>query len=243
LELQIWELDSLNGLSYVRDTLEAFRFGKTRKRFSVGFLPTLPRLRDLYLEGHSKDVDVLGSLVQVTVLALRGITLPDLSLLLPLTELRDLSIRLGGTRDLRLLPGFTKLEQLDLMRITRLDDLSMLRELEQLELLTLDWMRNVTHLPSLKPLKRLATINLDAMKGLTSLQPIADAPALRYLQVVGMPQLKAKHFACFVGHPSLATLDAFPSGKKVHDEIKLMFPGVARVDVDTPVACRSSWWP
>ena len=37
-------------------------------------------------------------------LTLRSITMPDLSLLLPLTGLRSLDIKLGGTRDLGLLP-------------------------------------------------------------------------------------------------------------------------------------------
>jgi hypothetical protein len=39
-----------------------------------------------------------------TSLTLRSITLPDLSLLLPLSQLRALDIKLGGTRDLTLLP-------------------------------------------------------------------------------------------------------------------------------------------
>lgn len=228
LELEVHELDDLTGLSSLESSLERFGFGKTRKRFSVAFLARMPRLRHLFLEGHTKDLEVLGRLVDLTHLGLRGITLPDLELILPLRELRELSIQLGGTRDLRLLPRFARLERLDLMRITQLDDLGMLDELTGLKSLTLDWLRNVTRLPSLAPLTRLEEVNLDTLKGLSSLEPIAAAPALRRLQVYGAPQFKAKDFACFLGHPSLETMMAAPGGNKVFEEIKRMFPGIAR---------------
>ena len=170
---------------------------------------------------------MLGRLVDLTQLSLRGITLPDLALILPLTHRQGLSIYLGGTSDLRLLPRFSELEELNLLRITGLSDLSMLAELTQLKTLTLDWLRNVTSLPSLASLKHLESLSMEIMKGLTSLEPIAAAPALRSLEIITMPQLKPADFTCLLGHPSLRVLRTFPGGKKVHDEIKRMFPGVA----------------
>jgi hypothetical protein len=228
LQLEIFELESLEGLDHAAPTLELFFFGKTKKRFSVGFLKRMPRLKDLHLGGHTKDLATLGELACLTAVSLRGITLADLSLLLPLQDLSDLSLRLGSTHDLGLLPKFRRLRRLDLMRLTGLADLAMLSELEGLELLTLDWLRNVTGLPSFALLKRLRHVSLDTMKGLTSLEPVAAAPALEYLQVVGTPQLKPGHFACLVGHPTLKTLDAAPGGWKAYHEIKRMLPGVAR---------------
>jgi hypothetical protein len=228
LQLEVFELESLEGLDEVASTLEMFFFGKTRKRFSLAFLKAMPRLKDLHLGGHTKDLATLGELEGLTAVSLRGITLTDLSLLLPLRGLSDLSLRLGSTHDLGLLPRFERLERLDLMRLAGLADLSMLSGLKGLEFLTLDWLRNVTTLPSLAPLKRLRYVALETMKGLTSLEPIAAASALEYLKVVGAPQLKPEHFACLVGHPSLKTLDAAPSGWKAYHEIKRMLPGVAR---------------
>ncbi|HEV2365823.1 MAG TPA: hypothetical protein VGS12_16655 [Caulobacteraceae bacterium] len=228
LQLEVFDLASLEGIDQVSPTLEMFFFGKTRKRFSVAFLTRMPRLRDLHLERNAKDLAVVGGLTELTALSFRGLTLPDLRLLLPLRDLRDLSLRLGGTRDLGLLPEFEHLERLDLMRLTGLSDLSMLGEMAGLELLTLDWLRNVTELPSFAPLRRLRHVTLDTMKGLTSLQSVAAAPALQYLKVLGTPQLRAEHFACLVGHPSLQTLDASPSGWTAYREIKKMLPGIAR---------------
>ena len=228
LDLEVYDLESLDGLAHVRDSLEAFHFGKTRKVFPLRFLQDFPHLRNLFLGGHRKEIDALGRLVDLKHLSLRGITLPDLALILPLTRLRGLSIHLGGTRDLRLLPRFSELEELNMLRITGLNDLSMLAELTELKTLTLDWLKNVTTLPSLAPLKHLETVSMETMKGLTSLGSIAAAPSLRSLQIVTMPQLKAADFACLIGHPSLRVLMAYPGGKKVNDEIKRMFPGVAR---------------
>jgi hypothetical protein len=227
LDLEVYDLESLNGLAYVRDSLEAFHFGKTEKVFPLRFLQDLPHLRNLFLGGHRKEIDVLSRLVDLMQLSLRGITLPDLALILPLTRLRGLSIHLGGTSDLRLLPRFSELEEVNLLRITGLSDLSMLAELTALKTLTLDWLRNVTTLPSLAPLQHLETVSMETMKGLTSLASIAAAPALQRLQIITMPQLKAADFTCLVGHPSLRVLMAYPGGKKVNDEIKRMFPGVA----------------
>ena len=136
----------------------------------------------------------------------------DLSMLLSLTGLRKLSILLGGTTNLALLPRFPELEDLFLMRITKLFDLGVLGDLESLKTLHLDWMRNVKSLPSLARLVRLDNVKLDTMKGLTDLSPIAAAPALRRLSVIAMPQLKAESFRCFIGHPRLEELWAYTAG-------------------------------
>jgi len=62
---------------------------------------------------------------------------------------------------------------------------------------------------------------------LTHLGAIAAAPALRQLEIITMPQLTAADFACLIGHPSLRVLMAYPGGKRVNDEIKRMFSGIA----------------
>ena len=80
----------------------------------------MPELRSLFLVGHKKDLPVISSLTNLTSLGLSGITLPDLSLLLPLRALRALQIVLGGTVNLSLLPRLPALEELWLMRITKL---------------------------------------------------------------------------------------------------------------------------
>src|SRR5262249_2455604 len=162
-----------------------------KKTFSLLFLKQLSQLRALFLAGHKKDLAAIAAAPAITRLGLSMITLPDLSPILPLGDLSEFSLLLGGTRDVSLLPRFGKLKKLMLMRITKMSDLGVLADLHGLKDLHLDWMRNVTRLPSLAPLASLTRVKLDTMKGLTDLSAIAAAPALEQLTITNMPQLGA----------------------------------------------------
>jgi hypothetical protein len=228
LHVALYELDDITGFSHLRGGLQGLTFGQTKKKFSLRFVETLPRLEKLFLVGHKKELQSIRSLQELKSLGLSGITLPDLSILLPLTKLRKLSILLGGTTNLAALARLPVLEDLFLMRITKLFDVGVLKDLEVLKTLRLDWMRNVTSLPSLAGLIRLDNVELDTIKGLTDLSPLAAAPALRRLCVTAMPQLEAESFRCFVGHPSLEELWAYTGKSSVNAEIKRMLPLIAR---------------
>ena len=228
LHVALYELEDIAGLAHVRGSLEGFTFGSTKRKFSLRGLEGLGRLDTLFLVGHRTDFDAVSGLTGLRSLGLSGITLPDLAPLLPLAGLRSLSIFLGGTKNLQLLPRFVELEQLSLMRITKLADLSVLGELTTLRRLRLDWMRNVASLPSLARLERLESVELSTMKGLTDLAPIAAAPNLRRLAIDAMPQLTAESFRCLVGHPRLAELWAYTGKSRVNEAVKRLFPGIAR---------------
>ena len=225
LHIALYELDDISGFCHLQE-LEELTFGQTKKKLSLHFIEGLPQLRKLFLAGHKKDLHAICQRDGLTSLGLSGITLPDLSLLLPLTRLQKLSILLGGTTNLDLLPRLPRLEDLFLMRITKLFDLGVLADLTGLRTLRLDWMRNVKSLPSLAGLIWLDNVELDTMKGLTDLSPLAAAPALR-LVVAAMPQLKAESFRCFIGHPRLEELWGH-TGRSTVNEIKRMLPLIAR---------------
>ena len=190
LHLALYDLDDIGGFSFLQGGLEELTFGQTKKEFSLGFVESFPRLKKLFLVGHRKDLQAIRALGDLASLGLSGITLPDLSLLLPLAGLRKLAILLGGTTNLSLLPRLSRLEDLFLMRITKLSDLSVLGDLPCLKTLRLDWMRNVTSLPNLAGLARLDYVTLDTMKGLADLSPLAAAPALRRLAIASMPKVQ-----------------------------------------------------
>jgi hypothetical protein len=228
LHIALYELEDIAGFAHVAEGLEELTFGQTRRTFSLRFLSAMPNLNNLFLVRHKKDLPVVSGLGNLTNLGLSGITLPDVSVLLPLTALRCLSIFLGGTTNLALLPRLASLDELSLMRITKLSDLGVLGDLIGLTKLRLDWMRNVTSLPSLARLVRLEDVALDTMKGLADLSPVAAAPALRKLSIAAMPQLTAESFRCLVGHPRLAELWAYTGRSRVNEEVKRMFAGIAR---------------
>jgi len=228
LNLQLYELEDLSGLSHLGGCLEQFTFGPTRQTFRLGFLERLPRLTELFLVRHRKDIAAIQNLRGLHSLGLSCITLPDLTLIEPLAQLRNLSILLGGTRNLSSLPRLPHLESLFLMRITKMSDLNVLAELERLQTLRLDWMRNVTALPNLARLSRLESVELDTMKGLRDLAPLAAAPALRRLRIGAMPQLDADSFRCFISHPRLEELYAYTGKQATNEAVKRMLPKVAR---------------
>jgi internalin A len=228
LQVALYELKDINGISRVASSLEDLIFAETKQTFSLGFLESMRALKKLFLVKHKKDLSVVGGLRRLTTLGLSGITLPDLSLLLALPALRHLSIFLGSTTNLDLLSRLPALEELSLMRISKLADLGVLGALEGLKTLRLDWMRNVKSLPSLHRLTRLEDVTLDTMKGLTDLTPVAAAPALRRLSIANMPQLTADNFECLRGHPRLAELWAYTGRAKVNAAVERLFPGIAR---------------
>lgn len=227
LHVALYKLDDIAGFSHVAKSLEELTFGETKRTFSLRFLEAMPKLKSLFLVRHKKDLAAVSGLGNLSDLGLSGITLPDLGLLLPLTELRRLQIFLGSTTNLALLPRLPLLEELWLMRITKLSDLGVLGDLA-LTKLQLDWMRNVTSLPSLARQVRLQEVTLSTMKGLTDLAPLAAAPALRKLSVGTMPQLSPDSFRCLLSHPCLAELLVDLGRKRLNDEVIRMFPGIAR---------------
>jgi hypothetical protein len=227
LHIALYELGDTTGFADAA-WLRELTFGETRKKFSLRFVETWPRLRRLFLVRHKTDLRCICDLAELENLGLSGFTLPDLSLLLPLVKLRQLALFLGGTRNLAALAQLPELEELWLMRITKLSDLGILADLAGLKTLRLEWMRNVASLPSLHRLERLDDVTLDKMKGLTDLSPLAAAPALRHLVVADMPQLTPENFRCFIGHPGLQELWADTGRRTLNAEVRQLLPLVVR---------------
>jgi hypothetical protein len=202
--VEVYGLTSLDGLRHLGDELESLLIGRTRStRFSLRTLARFRQLRTLYLEGQQKDFDGLGELGSLEDLTLRSITLPDLSALLPLRRLTSLDIKLGGTRDLSLLPQIGRLEYVELWQVRGLVDVSSVAEIETLERFLLQALTKVTTLPSFARSTRLRSAYLDTMKGISDLSPLADAPRLERLVLVSMCHLQPEALLPFVGHPTL----------------------------------------
>src|SRR5262249_37044106 len=122
LHLALWDLENIAGFENVASSLEALTFGSTKKEFSLRFLESHGQLKSLFLVGHKKEISVIGTLTELDRVGLSGITLPGLSLLLPLQKLRAFSLFLGGTTALDVLAELPALEELFLMRITKLSN-------------------------------------------------------------------------------------------------------------------------
>jgi hypothetical protein len=200
----IYDLSRLDGIGLLSEELEDLLIGWTRsKRFSLRTLTKFGNLRKLYLEGQQKDIGAIGELSALDDLTLRSITLPDLSALLPLRKLTSLDIKLGGTRNVGLLPKIGRLTYVELWRVRGLEDVSALAEIESLERFFLQTLKGVTSLPSLARSDNLRSVALETMTGITDLAPIAKAPKLERLVLVEMCQLEPEALRPFIGHPTL----------------------------------------
>jgi hypothetical protein len=196
-------LHSLDGLRHLPEGASEIAIGQTKKRLSLDILGRFTSLHRLWLEGQTKGIDVISKLRSLRDLSLRSITLPDLSILTPLDALRLLDIKLGGTKNLALLPEIGKLEYLELWLVRGLSDISPVANLPHLRYLFLQALKNVTALPPLDRMTALRGIHLETMKGLRDLTPLRSAPALEELFLCDMPHLQVADLQCLVNHPTL----------------------------------------
>ena len=225
-------LVNIDGLGYLPRDAEFIGLGQTKKRLSLSSLARFESLQRLYIEGHTKDIEVISQLRELRSLTLRYVTLPDLSLLRPLSRLRALDLKLGGTKNLSDLPDLAGIEYLELWMVKGLSDLTPVAQLPRLEYLFLQALRQVSALPPMAGLNSLTRVWVETMKGLTDLAPLRDAPNLRDLAVVDMPHLQPEAFQPLVGHPTLRSLRAGLGSKKKHDA----------VDALIGLPSEAEWW-
>lgn len=212
-------LTNIAGLAYLPDDVQSIVLGRTKKRLSLAPLARFTQLRRLYIEGQSKDIDVVSELRELRDVTLRSITLPDLSLLTHLPNLRALDLKLGGTKNLALLPELQGLEYLELWMVKGLSDLSPIAGLPNLEYLFIQALRQVEALPDMADLVGLRRLWIETMKGLTDLTPIRSAPNLRQLALVDMGHLQPEAFTPLVGHPALRSLRAGLGSMRKNDAV------------------------
>lgn len=212
-------LANIDGLSYLPADAHFIGLGQTKKKLSLAPLARFSQMRRLYLEGQTKDIEVISQLVELRSVTLRSITLPNLALLTPLTHLRALDLKLGGTKNLDLLPAFESLDYLELWMVKGLADLTPVSGLPHLEYLFLQSLRQVETLPDMRPMLGLQRLWIETMKGLTDLSPLRDAPGLRHLAVVDMAHLQPEAFTPLIGHPTLETLRFGLGSKRKNDAL------------------------
>jgi hypothetical protein len=210
-------LQSLDGLRHLPDDLDELTIGWTKNKLDLSVLRRFTDLKTLYLEGQTKGIEVLSELRRLEDLTLRSITLPDLTLLLPLDNLLALDLKLGGTRDLGLLPRVGKLRYLELWMVKGLTDISAIGHLPNLRYLFLQALRRVEALPDLRQALDLRRVHLETMKGIRDLGPLATAPALEELLLVDMGHLQPEDLRVLAGLPKLKAVTAgLGSLKKNH---------------------------
>ena len=215
----LYGLENIDGLSALPLDLAELALGRTRRRISLAPLARFDRLDRLYLEGHTKDLEVIQQLTGLQRLTLRSITLPGLGMLAPLERLRSLALKLGGTRDLAFLPHVGRLEYVELWMVRGLADVSVLGQIPTLRCLFLQALKRVDNLPDLSQARDLVWLCLDTMKSLNDFDAVAAAPALEELLLIDMPQATPERLACLIGHPTLRAASVGTGSKRRNDAV------------------------
>jgi len=216
------KIRSLDGLRHLPDDLEELAIGDTTPRQDLAGLGRFRQLKSLWVEGHTKHIQVIGELTALERLSIRSITLPDLSLMLPLRSLRALEIKLGGTTDLRLLPRIGEVRYLELWLIRGLEDIAPIGRMASLRSVFLQALKRVEHLPDFSGATSLRRLHLMQMKGLRDLRPLATAPALEELLLIEMPQLQVEDLRPLTVQPRLRAVTLGLGSTRKNDAAKTM---------------------
>ena len=215
-------ISSLDGLRHLPEDLEELAIGDTTPRQDLAILGRFRQLRSLWIEGHTKHIDVIAGLTALERLSIRSITLPDLTVMLPLRSLKALEIKLGGTTDLRLLPRIGEVRYLELWLIRGLNDVTAIGQMAALRSLFLQALKRVERLPDFSNAPSLRRVHLMQMKGLHDLRPLASAPALEELLLIDMPQLQVEDLAPLVGLPRLRAVTVGLGSARRNDAAEAM---------------------
>jgi hypothetical protein len=217
-------LESWTGLAHLPAEAEDLSLGATKKTLSLSIIGRFRNLRKLYLEGQRKDISVLAELGTLEDLTLRSITLPDLSLLTGLKRLWSLDIKLGGTRNLALLPRLESLKYLELWGVRGLTDVTPIPSTTSLQFLFLQDLSRVRTVPPLVSMINLRRVWIETLNELMDVCSIARAPALEEFSAVAMRHLEPQNFRCFLAHPTLRYLNVGFGSLPKNAELSVMFP-------------------
>jgi Leucine-rich repeat (LRR) protein len=225
LNVQTPAITNIEGLRHIADSLTEFTLANTTVRVSLGPIAACKRLKSLHLQRQKTDFGKLRSLASLDYLGLSGVSLPDLSALLPFEQLRSMFMGFCKPLDLDLLGRFTKLEALHLIKINNLRDLSALSLNGNLRRIELEWLPHVETLPDLAGLHQLEELEVATMKSLRDISSIARAPALRFLALWDCRSLTPENFKCLLGHPTLKRLNFGIGSPNANNKVAAMFPG------------------
>jgi len=178
LNIDVSSLRDLNFLYELPTTIEEMSLGATKfKNISLKPLERFTKLKRLFIEGHTKDIETISKINSLEELTLRSITVANLDFIRELSNLWSLDIKLGGISNLSALEGLN-LKYLELWQIRGLSNISFVSTLTKLQYLFLQSLRNIVEFPNISNLHHLKRIYLENMKGLDKLDNLFQSPSL-----------------------------------------------------------------
>ena len=209
------------------------------RNLSVKAVSRFQHLRHLYIERHHKDLELIGGLPDLERLVLRSISVPSLSFLTPLSSLRVLNLKLGGTTNLDALEELLNLNELEIWQVRKLENIRAVARIPKLETLILQDLPNVTDFPSLAGCPSLKSVSINHLKNLEDLSPIAEAPNLEHFALIGRTKCSAEGLKPFLNHKTLQDIWVGLGSVKKNAAVHEMFGGT-RIQVNAPSSSGDS---
>ncbi len=219
LSLGIFELKDLSVLERIAPGLTSLSLGATRsKKPSLAPLCRFRSLRVLYLEGHTKDIEVLSDLPELEEITLRSITTPDLGYLAQLPKLWSLDIKLGGIRGFEGIEGKESIKYLELWQVRELRDIKVVGTLSGLQNLFLQSLPHVELFPCLRDSAALRRVVIENMKGLRDFTALESAPTLEEFALLDGRKQTPQQLLPVLNNPRVSRVTAFFGSDRKNSE-------------------------
>ncbi|WP_010581706.1 leucine-rich repeat domain-containing protein [Schlesneria paludicola] len=219
LSLGIFELHDFNVLESISPKLASLSLTATRsKKPSLAPLRRFRSLRNLYLEGHCKDIEVISDLPDLEKVTLRSITTPDVGYLSKLPTLRSLAIKLGGIRNFKAIEGMQSIQYLELWQIRDLHDIQFISTLPGLQYFFLQSLPHIAQLPRLSDSRSLRRVGIENLKALHDFTALETAPALKEFFLIDGRKQIPQQLLPVLNNPNLRRASAFFGSERKNAE-------------------------
>jgi hypothetical protein len=222
--IDVVKIKTFDGIDSIASNARSLALGPTKRSQTLSFLLKFQNLRELYIDGHQREINVIGDLKNLEKLTIRSITLENLDFLRKNQTLWWFALKLGGTKNLNALIDLPNLKYLEIFKVRDLSNLDTIGELSTLQFLVLDELKQVTKLPSFDHLLSLRRLQLDTMNGLTDISFVATAIALEELIVLATSQITPDQFLILQNHPSLKKTFICLGSEKRNKEVERLLP-------------------
>jgi hypothetical protein len=171
LAVDLPKLQSIEPVANLKESLQIFSLSKIENsKVSMSPIGLCENLEQLSLGRNEKDFDQIANLGKLKELGLGGCQDSQLEVISAFEDLRRLYLGFGTCRSLRPLSTLKRLEELDILWVKRLDDISVIGEFTELKYIRLDSLKQVSSIPQLKEHKKLKTLICICLNGLESLE-------------------------------------------------------------------------
>ncbi|MGC5776751.1 hypothetical protein [Paenibacillus pabuli] len=231
----VFEAESLDVIELVPTTLQQLRIGKTKtKKTNLSVLNRFTELKTLSVNGHTTNIETIGTLSSLRSLYISGMPLKELGYLKKLANLCELHLSFGGAENLDSLAGMESLQLLKLLRVKGLSDLSVLPELKGVRLLAIEDQPHISSLPSLENLTELQRVFLNNVN-VENIEWAKTSKSLKELALLQMKHITAEDIESLIHHKFLERMIVHLKSAKQQKVAK-------QAIVEAGMWDESGWW-